>query len=342
VICRAEVFNALFEAAVLKEAQINQPSTCQPGSANDQQEREMRQDSAEREVIDLTGDEIVKRTQPGLGGLTVAGPSNLGSSNAAYPVVSYLKMEIKSLMADIVGASKKWTWGVDLTAADLRVVAQGVNRSNRVSQSGYELSLPSGFVDDKSSTSTHATDIEDSTDGLLFDNLSLDIKCVPSLKPHQFPVAFSLPALNRLMVNSDSEPDSVIRSFSKHALLMLRKTRMQEETEIPDSWSDHDTGVHRPLLPSSDPDYSPTRIPIPIQPGSDSVQSVNGMDVDDGFQPIPLGMLGISPDLITRQDDLSPVSGPRAPMVVVVSDSGDEADFYSDDSEGHQSDGELA
>ena len=120
---------------------------------------------------------------------------------------------------------------------------------------------------------------------------------------------------------------------------------MQEETEIPDSWSDHDTGVHRPLLPSSDPNYSPTQMPIPIQPGSDSeisVQSVNGMDVDDGFQPIPLGMLGISPDLITRQDDLSPVSGPRALMVVVVSDSGDEADFYSDDSEGHQSDGKLA
>ena len=62
------------------------------------------------------------------------------------------------------------------------------------------------------------------------------------------------------------------------------------------------------------------------------------MDVDDGFQPIPLGMLGISPNLITRQDDLSPVSGPRALMVVVVPDSGDEADFYSDDSE----DGELA
>ena len=188
----------------------------------------------------------------------MARPSNLRSSNAAYPAVNYLKKEIKSLVTDIVGASKKWTWGVDLTAADLKIVAQGLNRSNRVSQSGYELSLPSSFGDNKISTLDDATDNEDSTDGLLFDNLSLDIKRVPSLEPHQFPVAFSLPALNRLMVNSDSEPDPVIRSFSRHALLILRKTQMQEETEIPDSWSDHDTGVHRPLLPSSDPNYSPT------------------------------------------------------------------------------------
>src|SRR5258708_1788576 len=276
------------------------------------------------QMIDLTVDKVIQsHLGPGLS----AGPSH----SEPGPGIENLKKMIKTLVMDIVGSSKKWTWGIDLTEADLREMVRGVDRVGSP-HSGYDLTLGTGSELSTVSDYLDPAAIEDINDNdLRFDALSPDVMSVRSLEPHEFPVAFTRPPLHHLSAcDTDTEPDSVFKAFWKSAV----KRQVIEETQgITELYSDEELSPHLPpfpLYPSptnkpalADPDPFPCPIVIASDDGL--------MDVsmsDDGMATVPVQVV----DMQTSPPS-SDQPGPGVPMMVVLSDS----DSDSDDGSGGRS-----
>lgn len=140
------------------------------------------------------------------------------TTNTMSPLES-LKKTLKNIVIDIIGASKKWTWGVELTKEDLKGMVWGIDRVGHI-HSGYDSELHTGSLLTTVSLYMDPDMIEDiHNPDLKFDSMSADVASVHSLEPHEFPVAFTLPPLHHHSAcDTDSEPDSVIKAFTKKAV----------------------------------------------------------------------------------------------------------------------------
>jgi hypothetical protein len=359
---RASIFNELFEAALTKEGPPVQPGSEASNTARRShlakkqkqkgkeiidltQEQAIRDLAQQTEVIDLTVDALFG-SQSGRGGLSLdpgvfAGPSQPDpelTREATLPL-DILKSTIKDLVIDIIGASKKWTWGVDLTEVDLRGMVRGIVRVDH-RHSGYDSSLHTGSICSTISKYMDPATFEDVDDkDLRFDALSSDVGSVRSLEPHEFPVVFALPPLHHLSAfDTNSEPDPVIKAFTKKAMLERGKRQLQEEIYMDsDIYSDeasssplrtfHDR-LSEPLAPGSDPFYCPVDI---ASDDSESFEPGDQMDVsmsDDGIQTIPIGNLG---EMQAAEDNFV-ATGPGLPMVIFGSESNSEDNVDTEES----------
>lgn len=361
---RASIMNSIFEAVLQKEGPPDQlgpdASKSSRGASKAKKQKQKR-----REMIDLTqaqaAKELVQQTE--VIDLTVDAvmdsPSGSGmlpgssepdpelTTNTMSPLES-LKMTIKDIVIDVIGASKKWTWGVELTKEDLEGMVRGIDRVGHV-HSGYDSELHTGSLLSTVSQYMDPDTIEDIHDlDLKFDAMSADVASVRSLEPHEFPVAFTFPPLHHLSAcDTDSEPDSVIKAFIKKAVWTKGKRQLQEEIEgdsdiysdeaptspIP-SFPDHlIQKLHAPGL--AVPGLAALRLAVPQSPecpvhivSDDSSLAEHEMDVsmsEDEMQMLPVGDLGASSD-----NFLGP--GPGIPMVVIAADSDSDHNPTSEES----------
>ena len=52
----------------------------------------------------------------------------------------------EDLVKDLIGSSKKWTWGTELTSSDLKGLARGIDRFPQSLHSGYDSDLMTGSL----------------------------------------------------------------------------------------------------------------------------------------------------------------------------------------------------
>ena len=132
------------------------------------------------------------------------------------PEMEQLKESMKQMVKEgLRKASSKWTWGVDLTEADLRELVWGADRQHQVPHLGYDQDLSSGAL--QSQTSKRLK-LEDPTDqDLRFDDTSDSISPIPELHPRDFP-DYSLILEGPFRPEfTDPESDQVIQAFTKRA-----------------------------------------------------------------------------------------------------------------------------
>ena len=158
--------------------------------------------------------------------------------------IEVLKSEIKSLIMMCTNdPSRKWTWGVDLTEADLDRLVRGADRyMPNEYHSGYDTDLESVALASVTTYSINASKLEDpDTFDLHFEELSPDF---PSSPPdHKHPSKFSFTMINSSGRSIDSfSSDSVYRAFRARstAVRLKRKLVLQQEVDEPvaDSSSD--------------------------------------------------------------------------------------------------------
>ena len=123
-------FNQLFEAALNKECEglelgLEDPKT-----------RTGIKKQKEKEMVNPTLDSVLDDLLHSFG------------SGESF-VLTTLKHELKSIIDDAIGASKKWTWGVELSLEDLKGMVRGIDRESGESHSGDRKStrLNSSHVD---------------------------------------------------------------------------------------------------------------------------------------------------------------------------------------------------
>jgi hypothetical protein len=245
---RASGFNELFEAALNKECE-------------------------HREVESEAG------SGSGDGDGTGSGSKGKGKEKQEFgPEVEGLKEWMKKAIKDArENATRKWTWGVDLTDKDLGDLIRGADRQHLVAHSGYDQDLSSCSLRNMTFDSLDPANLEDSTDkDLIFDEVSPSIRIIPDLPFSQFPTsAVHLVDLSGALI-TESEPDPVIDAFSKRARTKATKAKkllMQDEVDQPVSFLDYGSEFvpqtalipHRPWLV--------TRLPI-ILPPSNTVPNV--------------------------------------------------------------------
>lgn len=90
--------------------------------------------------------------------------------------------------------ASKWTWGVDLTEADLEEMVHGADRGFILPHSGYDESLEDDQTWSKYSSLPDIDKLVKDGDAP-FLPLSSDITHVPDLLPDEFPIEFCLPPL---------------------------------------------------------------------------------------------------------------------------------------------------
>ena len=93
--------------------------------------------------------------------------------------------------------ASKWTWGVDLTEADLKEMVHGADRGFILPHSGYDESLEDDQTWSKYSSLPDIDKLVKDGDAP-FLPLSSDITHVPDLLPDEFPIDFCLPPLRRV------------------------------------------------------------------------------------------------------------------------------------------------
>jgi len=225
---RGSIFNELFEAAQLKEMNLEGKRRTQG-----------------------------KRSGTGSGSgagyqIETIGRKKQGKEKEVAPV-SQTPQIAAPLMAD------KWVWGLNLTPKDIQNMVRGSDRGYQIPHSGYDDDLKSGRLAGKSSPIPTPDVIEDPGDpNVLFDELSNDIGIIPELKPAQFPLAFAFPPLHHTAASdSDSRPE--IQAFSK--LTTERKKHMQAEVDEPVSPSSSYSG---PIIPKRTPPRRPWLVPPPL------------------------------------------------------------------------------
>ena len=228
---RASGFNELFEAALNKE--------CEHG-----------------EVEPEAG------SGPADGDGTGSGSKGKGKEKQQFgPEVEGLKEWMKKVIKDArENATRKWTWGVDLTDRDLDDLIRGADRQHPVTHSGYDRDLSSRSLRSMTFDSLDPANLEDLTDeDLVFDEVSPSIRIIPDLPLSQFPTySVDLVDLSGALI-AESEPDPVIDAFSKRARTKATKAKkllMQDEVDQPVSYLDYGSEFvpqtalipHRPWL----------------------------------------------------------------------------------------------
>jgi hypothetical protein len=165
--------------------------------------------------------------------------------------------DLKSGLRDIVVAcsndpSRKWTWGVDLTEADLALLTRGADRLwPEDPHSGYDTALETIRLSTSSSYSIDPSKIEDpDTFQPLVEDVSPDIPTIPDLADHQHPPQFEFSILDTSGNSIASfQPDSVIRAFSARAIAIrtqrkLKKQALQQEVDEPEADADSNSIAH--------------------------------------------------------------------------------------------------
>ena len=159
----------------------------------------------------------------------------------------FLKSQIKELTEMCTNdPSMKWTWGVDLTEADLARLTRGADRHKPVHpHSGYDTALDSMSL---ISASTHSIDPMKLEDPEIlnscFDDLSPDFPSIADLADDQHPPKLGFKMLNASGKSIDSfQPDSVYRAFGARATALWRKNKqvLQQEVDEPVAEFDSDS-----------------------------------------------------------------------------------------------------
>ena len=208
---------------------------------------------------ELFGAALNKECDEGQEELRSGSGSGLGSAQAGSGARSKGKgkakqqfgpevQELKKVMKNLINesgemASRKWTWGVDLTDEDLHGLIRGADRHHQVPHSGYDEDLPSHSLQSQTSDALDPANLEDPTDqDLRFDELSTPIYVIPELRPHEI-ATYSLVLLGTSgEETAGSEPDSVIEAFAKRAKTQAtraNKLLMQHEADQPVSFLDY-------------------------------------------------------------------------------------------------------
>ena len=174
--------------------------------------------------------EVSVRSGPG------PGPETKGKGKQFGPEVKELLKLTKDLVKEASStAHRKWTWGVDLTSDDLGGMIRGADRDYQVPHSGYDQTLPDG------SLQTMSSDLSDSENSVLYDELSGSICSVPDLSPPDYPnFAFVLLDPSGLPV-AESDTDPIIEALAKGAKMQATKANklvMQDEVNQPASFGD--------------------------------------------------------------------------------------------------------
>ena len=298
---RSSGFNQLYEAVIAKECQTDQSdsdsadsdSSDRDGSGYISSQRQMstlipsatHQIQGNESQIDWTLNTAIEDL------IRKSGP--IPDSNLAT-----FRAELSTLVSNLVGASKKWTWGVDLTSIDLQEMAQACDRIHRPSFPISDSDCNSGITQNSISRSAS---LINSTDGW-FDDMGSDVASVRSLEPQEFPLAFSLPPLHHLcFVDTESESSPVIRAFGQHAeetkkaAREARKKVMQAEIYLPDSYVEGEPDILLPVQPfpfaSSAVRADCSRLPRLMSAAN---IPINYSVTEPDLPPIPLGILGQS------------------------------------------------
>lgn len=214
--------------------------------------------------------------------------------------------DLKSQMKEIImlctsDPSRKWTWGVDLTEADLARLVRGADRhSPDHPHSGYDTGLETMSLKSVSTYSIDASKIEDpEIFKPRFDELSPDFPSIPLLADHQHPPNLRFSMINSSGKSIDSlQPDSVTRALAARviAIRTTKKVVLQHEVDEPiaefDADSDPDSHMHqfslsvipsRPWLgPSTAAFSSPTSIKLPT---ADFTEDMDCEIPDDFYVP---------------------------------------------------------
>ena len=300
---RASGFNELHEAALKKECEIGAASGPGSGMAPDQR---------------------------------LESKSGKGKEKQFGPEVESLK----KLMMELVKSggekpSSKWTWGVDLTKADLLGLIRGADGLGEDSHSGYDSPLPSDSLADKSSEALDADKLEDpEKTQLRFDHPASSIASIPELPPDEIPTYSDVDGmLGEELI--DPEPDLVLEAFTKRAKVQAGKMLMQDEVDQPVSYRDYGSEFNpqialirkRPwLMPSLPIILPPTNIADNMGTESDAdgeLPDIPELDDIPGHIDIPDSDHG--PDSSTSSELIFPVSDDHESdaMDVVRSDEHD-------------------
>jgi hypothetical protein len=106
------------------------------------------------------------------------------------------KKYLELIAIEVHMPSPKWTWGVELTSADLQELARGADRNYEVPHTGYDASLATGHFSGEESDVHCPGEIESDPDReFLVDELSADFPVVRDLEPLEFPLSYASPFL---------------------------------------------------------------------------------------------------------------------------------------------------
>lgn len=224
---RASGFNELFEAALKKE--------CEHGA--------VESDSG---------------LGPGLG--DEGGTKGKGKEKERFgPEVVELKKWMKKVVKDAEdNATRKWTWGVDLTDEDLHRLIRGADSQYQVPHSGYDQDLSTGSLRSQTSEALDPAHLEE---------LSGPINIIPELRSPEIPTySFVLLGPSGEPI-AESEPDPAIEAFAKRARTK-KKLLMQDEVDQPAGYLDYETPFRsqNALIPRR-PWLGP-RLPIILPPSN--------------------------------------------------------------------------
>ena len=178
--------------------------------------------------------------------LTKAEKSKLNKGNPSYNEgLDTIQSEVKTLIRMCTtDPSRKWTWGVDLTEADVDRLIRGADRySPEHPHSGYDTDLASGSLPSVTS-SIDPSKLEDPEDSVLFfDNLSPDFPFIPDLADGQHPPIFSFQMINSFgqSVHS-SQSDSVLQAFIARAITTRTKNKLVLQQEVDEPVAKFESG----------------------------------------------------------------------------------------------------
>ena len=197
---------------------------------------------AEREVamrrasgfMELFEAALNKECQPKADKLKAKG-KNLKERPPGNGSIAGLKSQIKELIEMCTSdPSRKWTWGVDLTEADLAALIRGADRhSPHHPHSGYDTDLASMSLNSVTTYSIDPLKITDYEGH--FDDLSPNFPFIPELADDQPPPLFRFNMIHASGKPIQSGSDSVLQAFAARAAAVRadKKLILQQEVDEP-------------------------------------------------------------------------------------------------------------
>jgi hypothetical protein len=278
--CHDSAFNQLFEAALVKELDVEVPDR-EPGLGLGAGYR----GEAERREQSLLGSQRNKSKGNNKEGNTAKRSGRLRERARQL-------WELASRRPPT-----KWTSGVDLTKEDLALMVRGADQNYKLLHSVYDDDLRLGKLRGSGSLLPDPNELENLHDSnVKFDELSPDITHLRELEPHEFPPAFSFPPLHYLGA-SDPDP-AFIRKFTSWK--KKGKERMKEEVDRRESPSSRDsslnthTGSWFPLPPK---DYVPHPTSLSLAVHAKKLMQTSAPTASESVIPRPKSPI-LSEDLV--------------------------------------------